>query len=43
MNNDGTISYDYEQGVTKYSNFMLVEGDRINQLRNGKVFSNGKI
>ena len=37
MNNDGTVSYDYEQGVNKYSDGALHEGKRINGLWNGKV------
>ena len=37
MNNDGTVSYGYKQGVTKYSNGLLLEGSRINSLLNGKV------
>ena len=36
MNNDGTVSYD-EQGVSKYSNGVLQEGNKINGLLNGKV------
>ena len=37
MNNDGTVSYDYVQGVTKYPIRLLSEGSRINSLWNGKV------
>ena len=37
MNNDGTVSYDYMQGVDKYSNGELQEGGTINDLWNGKV------
>ena len=37
MNNDGTISYRYDQGVHKYSNGVLKEGNRINKLWNGKL------
>ena len=36
MNNDGTESY-YKQGVWKYSDGDLSEGNRINELWNGKV------
>ena len=36
MNNDGTESF-YEQGVIKYSDGVLLEGNRINNLLNGKV------
>ena len=37
MNNDGTVSYDYDQGVYKRSDGVLKEGSIINQLLNGKV------
>ena len=37
MNKDGTVSYDYDQGITKYYNGLLLEGSRINNLLNGKV------
>ena len=37
MNNDGVESYDYQQGVIKYSNGELIEGSRINSLLSGKV------
>ena len=37
MNNDGTVSYDYDQGVNKYSEGVLEEGSRINHLLNEKV------
>ena len=37
MNNDGTESYNYEKGVYKYSDGKLHEGNRINNLWNGKV------
>ena len=37
MNNDGTVSYDYDQGVHKYSNGTLIEWSLKNNLVNGKV------
>ena len=37
MNNDGTVLYDYKQGVTKYSNGVLHEGNMINNLWNRKL------
>ena len=37
MNNDGTVSYRYDQGVHKYSDGKLHEGKRINKLWNGKL------
>ena len=37
MNNDGTESYDYMQGVTKHSSGKLIEGSLINNLWNGKT------
>ena len=38
MNNDGTVSHEYDEGVIKYSNGVLEEGSRINLLLNGKVY-----
>ena len=35
-NNDETVTY-YKQGVNKYSNGVLQEGNKINNLWNGKV------
>ena len=37
MNNDGTVSYAYDQGVNKLSDGEFLEGTRINSLWNGKV------
>ena len=37
VNNDGTVSYNYKQGVIKFSDGLLIEGSKINQLLNGKV------
>ena len=37
VNNDGTVSSGYEQGVNKYSNGLLIEGSSINSLCNGKA------
>ena len=37
MNNDGTVSYHYKQGITKYSNGILIERSSINLLLNGEV------
>ena len=37
MNNDGTVLYEYQQGVTKYSDGVLLEGNIINQLLSGKA------
>ena len=37
MNNDETVSYDYKQGVHKYPDGKLQEGNRINYLWNGKT------
>ena len=37
MNNDGTVSYHYKQGVIKYSDLVLQEGSSINDLWNGKI------
>ena len=37
MNNDGTVSYNYKQGVYKYSNGLLLEGNKINNLWREKV------
>ena len=46
MNNDGTVLYNYKQGVNKYSNGVLHEGNVINHIWNGKVndkWENGDI
>ena len=37
MNNDGTVSYHYKQGVYKHSNGLLLEGNKINNLWREKV------
>ena len=37
VSNDGTVSYDYDQGVYKYLNGVMHEGNKINNLWNGKV------
>ena len=37
MNNDGTVSSDYKQGVFNNLKGELIEGNRINNLWNGKV------
>ena len=37
MNNDGTVSYDYIQGVIKGSDGVLQEGSLINNLWNGRA------
>ena len=42
MNNTGTLSYCYMQGVNKYSDGVLIEGSSINQLWNGKLNLNLK-
>ena len=42
MNSNGTVSYDYKQGITKYSNGLLLKGSSINNLWNGKVNSKWK-
>ena len=42
MNNDGTVFYDYNQGVIKCSDGGLIEGSMINSLWNGKINSKWK-